>query len=77
MTVGEQIRARRESKRLTLAGLAGLIKRNKSTVLRYETGELPLRVDELERIAEALGCDVRVLLPRRQRVAAKFGPVKP
>jgi transcriptional regulator with XRE-family HTH domain len=69
MTVGEQIRARREAKRLTLAGLAERIGRNKSTVLRYETGELSIRLDELQRIADALGCDVRVLIPKRRRAA--------
>lgn len=69
MTVGDRIRARREVRKLTLAALAEKIGRNKSTVLRYETGELSLRLDELERIADALGCDVRVLLPRRGRAA--------
>ena len=70
MTVGQRIRARREARRLSLDGLAKKIKRNKSTVLRYETGALSLRVAELERIADALGCDVRVLLSTRRRGAA-------
>lgn len=70
MTVGDRIRARREVRKLTLAALAEKIGRNKSTVLRYETGELSLRLDELERIAEALGCDVRLLLPSRRGRAA-------
>jgi transcriptional regulator with XRE-family HTH domain len=64
MSIGNLIRMRRRAKRLTLADLAGRIGRNKSTVLRYETGAVRVSADDLQRIAGALGCNVTALLPR-------------
>lgn len=54
--IGRRIRQAREDKNLTLADLAAEIGLNKSTILRYESGEIRrIKLPILEAIASALG----------------------
>ena len=69
MTLGTNIRARRQAKGLTLAAVADRLGWHKTTVLRYETGALSPRYADLERLAGVLGTDVRSLIPQRRRAA--------
>lgn len=49
------ILAYRRSNQLSLDGLAGLLKVNKSTILRWETGAVPVPVDRLKTISDLTG----------------------
>ncbi len=69
MTVGDCIKAKRKARKLTLAQVAEAAGWHKTTVLRYETGALRPRTDDLEALARIFRCEVRALIPRKPRVA--------
>ena len=61
---GSAIRALRTEAGLSLAGLADKCGWDKSRLSKYETGGVGLSLDELERIAKALGKPVLVVVHR-------------
>ena len=63
LTLGEKIRAARESAGLTQEDLGKLCKTTKQTIYKYETGIVTnIPIDKLEAIANALGIQAASLL---------------
>lgn len=60
--LGDAIRARRESQELSQERLALMVGSSKSHIWRIETGRVGVGIDDLSRIADALGVEVRELL---------------
>lgn len=60
--VGSRIRLYRQMKKYTIAALAEKIHKSKSTLSKYENGEITLDVETLWEIARALGIDVQQLM---------------
>ena len=60
--LGSAIRARRESQGLSQDRLALMVGSSKSHIWRIETGRVGVGIDDLSRIADALGAEVRSLL---------------
>lgn len=60
--LGEAIRQRRESQGLSQDRLAKMVGSSKSHIWRIETGRVGVGIDDLARIADALGTQVRDLL---------------
>lgn len=65
MTVGQTIRAKRTRKKMTLHALAAECGIAVSTLSRYETGHIDPQTGALARVAAALGCQARDLVPRK------------
>lgn len=63
LALGNAIRERRESQGLSQEKLALMIGSSKSHIWRIETGKVGVGIDDLSRIADALGVEVRSLLP--------------
>jgi DNA-binding Xre family transcriptional regulator len=61
--IGKRIRRRRKAQKMTLRDAAFEVGLNTSVYCRLELGLRQARFDELERIAVALGCSVRDLVP--------------
>ncbi len=64
--IGERVRARRGS--LTQADLADRIGIGRTSITNLELGHQRMPLHYLVRIAEALDCDVRELLPSREEL---------
>lgn len=64
--IGERVRARRGS--LTQTDLADRIGIGRTSVTNLELGQQRMPLHYLVRIAEALDCDVRELLPSREEL---------
>jgi transcriptional regulator with XRE-family HTH domain len=60
--LGEAIRQRRESQGLSQDRLAKMVGSSKSHIWRIEKGHVGVGIDDLARIADALGTQVRDLL---------------
>ncbi len=60
--LGDAIKKRREDQGLSQERLAMMIGSSKSHIWRIETGRVGVGIDDLARIAEALGTEVRDLL---------------
>ena len=60
--LGEAVRQRRESQGLSQDRLAKMVGSSKSHIWRIETGRVGVGIDDLARIADALGTQVRDLL---------------
>ena len=52
--IGKQIRTFRKKRKMTLEALAAVICKSKSTVSKYENGEIPVDIETLYEIASAL-----------------------
>lgn len=59
--VGRRIRMYRKSRRLTLQQLADRIHKSKSSVSKYETGEITLDIETLAEISEVLQVSIHQL----------------
>ena len=62
LALGQAIRARREEHGLSQEKLALMVGSSKSHIWRIETGRVGVGIDDLGRIADALGSPVRDLL---------------
>ena len=60
--IGHRIRNFRKSRHMTLEALSDLVCKNKSTLSKYETGEIVLDIETIYEIARALGIHVEQLL---------------
>ena len=60
--IGKRIRAFRKSRHMTLDELARILCKNKSTLSKYETGEIVLDIETIYEISRALGIHVEQLL---------------
>lgn len=60
--IGLRIRNFRKSRHMTLDQLSSLVCKNKSTLSKYETGEIVLDIETIYEIARALGIHVEQLL---------------
>lgn len=60
--IGKRIRAFRKSRHMTLDELAKILCKNKSTLSKYETGEIVLDIETIYEISRALGIHVEQLL---------------
>jgi len=65
--IGERVRARRGT--LTQSQLADRVGLGRTSITNLESGSQRMPLHYLARIADALGCDVRDLLPSRQELA--------
>lgn len=73
--IGHRIRNFRKSRHMTLEELSALVCKNKSTLSKYETGEIVLDIETIYEIARALGIHVEQLLyctPDRVSIQASF-----
>lgn len=72
---GRRIRAFRKKRKMTLNDLSRIIHKSKSTVSKYETGEIALDIETLQEIAEALQLHAEQLLysPRRKAAVSRTG----
>lgn len=62
LSLGNAVRARREEQGLSQMRLALMIGSSKSHIWRIETGRVGVGIDDLCRIADALGVEVRSLI---------------
>ena len=60
--IGHRIRNFRKSRHMTLEELSATVCKNKSTLSKYETGEIVLDIETIYEIARALGIHVEQLL---------------
>ena len=60
--IGKRIRAFRKARHRTLEELEQILCKNKSTLSKYETGEIVLDIETIYEIARALGIHVEQLL---------------
>ncbi len=60
--IGNQIRMYRKNKHLTLEQFSTLLHKSKSTISKYENGEIAIDIETLYDISRALHIDVRQLL---------------
>lgn len=60
--IGSRIRAFRKARHMTLDELAKILCKNKSTLSKYETGEIVLDIETIYEISRALGIHVEQLL---------------
>ena len=60
--IGHRIRNFRKSRHMTLEELSTIVCKNKSTLSKYETGEIVLDIETIYEIARALGIHVEQLL---------------
>lgn len=60
--IGQRIRTFRKSRHMTLDQLAAIVCKNKSTLSKYETGEIVLDIETIYEISRALGIHVEQLL---------------
>ena len=72
--IGKQIRTFRKKRKMTLEALAAVICKSKSTVSKYENGEIPVDIETLYEIASALQIHVEQLLYCPPRRTAKTVP---
>lgn len=63
ITLGQQLRARRRAKHLTLSDLAEKLNKSAATISKYEKGEIFISVDTLVDICTILNIEVSSLLP--------------
>lgn len=71
---GSLVHSRRKKRQLTLAELAALVGVHEQSVWRWEHGEQLPDAYDLSRLAAALGCAVRTILPRRNAAPATVAP---
>lgn len=72
--VGKQIRAFRKMRKLTLDELSNMLHKSKSTISKYEKGEISVDIETLYEIADALEIHVEQLLylrPKRTVISAQ------
>lgn len=62
--IGQRIRLYRKNKQLTLEQFAAQLHKSKSTVSKYECGEISIDIETLYEIADALQISIRQLLDR-------------
>ena len=77
MQVGERIRSFRKGRKITLEELSSRIHKCKSTISKYENGEIAVDIETLYEIADALGVHVEQLLwcpPQRADMAFSGTP---
>lgn len=60
--IGKRIRSFRKSRKMTMDELSGIIHKSKSTISKYEKGEIPVDVETLYEIADALDIHAEQLL---------------
>ena len=70
--VGKEVRRQRQSKRLTVRGLAAELGFSPSFISQVENGQASPSIASLERIASALGVGLRDLFPEPKSKAAAF-----
>jgi transcriptional regulator with XRE-family HTH domain len=66
--IADQVAAQRRARGLSQAELAALCGTTQSAIARLEGGGRPPRIDTLQRLANALDCDLHVELRPRTRV---------
>ena len=71
--IGKQIRTFRKKRKMTLEALAAVICKSKSTVSKYENGEIPVDIETLYEIASAL--QIHVEQPPFSQAAPSFMPM--
>lgn len=77
LQIGSRIRSFRKSRKMTLEELSRKINKCKSTVSKYEKGEISLDMDTLYDIAKALGVHVEQLLWRPPEKASVSSAKEP
>lgn len=75
--IGERIRSARKNRDMTLGDLSDVIHKSKSTISKYESGEIAVDIETLYEIASALDIHVEQLLwcpPRRADMMSSGTP---
>lgn len=67
--IGRRIRAFRKMRKLTLDELALIIYKSKSTISKYEKGEISIDIETLYDIADALSVNIEQLLYYKRQVS--------
>lgn len=60
--IGSQIRTLRKKRKMTLDDLSGIIHKSRSTISKYEKGEIAIDIETLYEIADAIQVHVEQLL---------------
>lgn len=77
MQIGERIRSMRKNRGMSLGALSDLIHKSKSTISKYENGEISVDIETLYEIASALDVHVEQFLwcpPRRADMESSGTP---
>ena len=72
--IGSQIRTLRKKRKMTLDDLSGIIHKSRSTIAKYEKGEIAIDIETLYEIADAIQVHVEQLLycpPRRAVISSQ------
>ena len=72
--IGSQIRTLRTKRKMTLDDLSGIIHKSRSTISKYEKGEIAIDIETLYEIADAIQVHVEQLLycpPRRAVISSQ------
>ena len=72
--IGIQIRTLRKKRKMTLDDLSGIIHKSRSTISKYEKGEIAIDIETLYEIADAIQVHVEQLLycpPRRAVISSQ------
>ena len=72
--IGSQIRTLRKKRKMTLDYLSGIIHKSRSTISKYEKGEIAIDIETLYEIADAIQVHVEQLLycpPRRAVISSQ------
>ena len=72
--IGSQIRTLRKKRKMTLDDLSGIIHKSRSTISKYEKGEIAIDIETLYEIADAIQVHVEQLLycpPRRAVISSQ------
>lgn len=60
--IAQRIRQVRESRKMTQAELAEKLKTDRVYITQLEGGKINMSIDYLQRVCDALGCKLRVIL---------------
>ena len=77
LQIGERIRSFRKNRKLTLEELSQKIHKSRSTISKYENGEIAVDIETLYEIADALSVHVEQLLwrpPDREEMSSSDMP---
>lgn len=64
--IGRRVRFFRQNRNMTLDNLAGMIHKSRATLSKYERGDIPMDLDTLYALAEALQVQVEQLLHKAE-----------
>lgn len=70
--IGMRIREIRQERKMTLDDLANKLGKSRGYISKLETGQKPINLENLQKIANALNVDVTDLFSNKEKVANPF-----